>query len=59
MGNEALKENSIFLCGLIMEKLVYDIIPRNKCSNPKGFRLVLLVKLSTFLPYFLARLVAR
>jgi hypothetical protein len=33
MGNEALKENSIrvlfYLCGLIMEKLVYDIIPTN------------------------------
>jgi Actin interacting protein 3 len=43
MGNEALKENSIRV--LIMEKLVYDIIPRNQRSNPKGFRLLVKLKL--------------
>jgi hypothetical protein len=28
-----------------MEKLVYDIIPRNQRSNPKGFRLLVKLKL--------------
>jgi hypothetical protein len=28
-----------------MEKLVYDIIPRNQHSNPKGFRLLVKLKL--------------
>ena len=27
-----------------MEKLVYDIIPRNQRSNPKGFRLLVKLK---------------
>lgn len=44
-GFERKLDTSPFLCGLIMEKLVYDIIPRNQRSNPKGFRLLVKLKL--------------
>jgi hypothetical protein len=43
-GFERKLDTSPFLCGLIMEKLVYDIIPRNQRSNPKGFRLPVKLK---------------
>jgi hypothetical protein len=39
-----------------MEKLVYDIIPRNQRSNPKGFRL--LVKLQQQPSYAFEALIA-